>query len=78
MPSYQLTSAWSDPIPVAANDYAQNKGAVALEICAATPASSADALLLPPLQALIIAGATSVRARSTGSWPAELAIAGGL
>lgn len=78
MPKYSLTSAWSDVITVETGDYVQNQSADPVEICAITPASGADAIKLPPFEAVMISAATSIRARSTGNWPGDIVVAGGL
>jgi len=78
MPKYSLTSAWSDAIPVEAGDYVQNQSADPVEICAISPANSSDAIKLPPFEAVIISEAISIRARSSGNWPGDIVVAGGL
>lgn len=78
MPTYPLTKDWSDPIPVAKGDLVQNKTSFDIEVCAVTPPDGADAILVPPFAALPIESATTtVRARSTGSWPAVLTVGKG-
>lgn len=78
MPAYSLTSSWSDPIPVQAGDVVQNQSGDFVEICAVTPASSADAVKVPSFKGVTISTATSIRARSSGNWRAEIVVARGL
>lgn len=79
MPRYNLTTAWSDPIPVQAGDYVQNPGGNTVEICAITPADSADAVKIPKMQAVLIENATQIRGRSVGTWNgAQIVVARGL
>ena len=78
MPAYSLTSSWSDPIPVQAGDVVQNQSGDFVEICAVSPASSDDAVKVPAFKVVTIAAATSIHARSSGNWPANIVVARGL
>lgn len=79
MPKHDLTTAWSDPIAVQPGDYIQNPGCNIVEICAITPADSADAVKILQMQAILIESATQIRARSVENWNgAQIVVTRGL
>lgn len=78
MPEFNLTSTWSDPVPVQAGDVVQNTGRHMVMVCAVTPAADADSVEILPNRGISITAATEIRARSASRHGSALKVIRGL